>query len=492
MPRGYTVSLRLALIRRSKVADPQNLERWEQIKRLFFAAYECDGTARAALLAREAGDDAELRAQVERLLSSASAATFFERGPALLSPSVEDSGDDLPDRPLPVLGCYRALRVIGIGGTSTVYEAVQDNPQRTVALKVLRTNLASPSMQQRFEWESRILARLRHPAIAQVHAAGVQEDGAGRTPYFVMEHIPGAEPITQYATAHALDRRRRLAIFARVCDAVHHAHQQGIIHRDLKPGNILVDADGNPKVIDFGVARVVTGETAFSTLHTQPVQIIGTLAYMSPEQCGQNADSLDTRTDIYSLGVVLYELLCDRRPHDVHGFPLLEAVRIIREEPAPPLRSFDASLRGDLETIVHKAMAKDPERRYSSAAALGEDIARHLNLEPITARPPSSVYYIRKLVARHRSMTAMLLLCLLLIVGFGIAMKIQRDEALVARTNAENAEVRATSEAERAKQVQDLLVDVFQLADPHDFRWTQRPEAENATSTRLPKDMRAR
>jgi serine/threonine protein kinase len=394
------------------VVAPVSPERWEQIKRLFFAACECDGAMRESLLARETRDDPSLRKAVESLLSSASAATFFERSPVLRASVEEDPRMADGGTTLPALGGYQALRVIGVGGTSTVYEAVQDNPRRTVALKVLRTSLASTSMQQRFEWESRILARLRHPAIAQVHAAGIQESGVDRTPYFVMEHIPGAEPITQFAAGRALDRRQRLEIFIRVCDAVQHAHQQGIIHRDLKPGNILVDAGGHPKVIDFGVARVVTDETGFSSVHTQPGQIIGTLAYMSPEQCGHDPDSLDTRTDIYSLGVVLYELLCGQRPHDVYGTAFLEAVRMIREDPAPRLARHDPSLRGDLETIVHKAMEKDPERRYSSPAALAEDIGRYLNREPITARPPSSVYYLRKLVARHRAVSALLLLCI--------------------------------------------------------------------------------
>ncbi|MHC4775079.1 MAG: serine/threonine-protein kinase, partial [Planctomycetota bacterium] len=182
------------------------------------------------------------------------------------------------------IGHYHVKRIIGIGGMGTVYEAVQEHPRRAVALKVMKPGIASRSALRRFEDESQILARLRHPNIAQVYEAGTYDEGAGPVPYFAMEYIPDARPVTDYAQAKALSTRQRLELFAKVCDAIHHGHQKGIIHRDLKPGNILVDPNGEPKIIDFGVARTTDSDLAVTTLQTDVGQLIGTLQYMSPEQ----------------------------------------------------------------------------------------------------------------------------------------------------------------------------------------------------------------
>ncbi|MHC4129727.1 MAG: serine/threonine protein kinase, partial [Planctomycetota bacterium] len=265
---------------------------------------------------------------------------------------------------------------------------------------------ASRSALRRFEDESQILARLRHPNIAQVYEAGTYDEGAGPVPYFAMEYIPDARPVTDYAQARALSTRQRLELFAKVCDAIHHGHQKGIIHRDLKPGNILVDPNGEPKIIDFGVARTTDSDLAVTTLQTDVGQLIGTLQYMSPEQVEGDPHTIDGRSDVYSLGVVLYELLSDRLPYNVTGAAVLEAARIIKEEPPTRLSTVDTKLRGDLETVVLTALEKDRSRRYQTAHELLQDVNRYLHDEPIVARRPTLWYILgsrsRTLVQRHR------------------------------------------------------------------------------------------
>ncbi len=212
------------------------------------------------------------------------------------------------------IGQYRIKRAIASGGMGTVYEAVQEKPRRTVAVKVMRAGIASRSALRRFEYESQLLARLRHPGIAQVYDAGTHKDGEVTVPYFAMEYIVGAKPVTDYVKDKKLGTRERLKLFAEVCEAVHHGHQKGIIHRDLKPSNILVDGSGQVKIIDFGVARCTDSDMAVTTLQTDVGQLIGTLQYMSPEQCAADPHDIDTRSDVYALGVVFYEMLCDRNP----------------------------------------------------------------------------------------------------------------------------------------------------------------------------------
>jgi len=285
----------------------------------------------------------------------------------------------------------------------TVYVAVQERPRRTVALKLMKAGIASRSALRRFEYESQILARLRHPNIAQVYESGTHDEGAGSVPFFAMEYIPSAKTITAYAEDKELGTRQRLQLFAKVCDAVHHGHQKGIIHRDLKPGNILVDSSGEPKIIDFGVARATDSDIAVTTLQTDIGELIGTLQYMSPEQCEADPHDLDTRSDVYALGVVLYELLCGRLPYDVSRAAVHEAAKVVREsKPARP-STINRTLRGDVETITLKAMEKDRARRYQSAADLEQDIQRYLNREPIEARPPSVIYQVRMFARRHRA-----------------------------------------------------------------------------------------
>ncbi len=316
------------------------------------------------------------------------------------------------------IGEFLLTRVIAVGGMGTVWEALQESPRRVVALKMMRAGIASPHALRRFEYEAQFLGRLRHPGIAQIHAAGIHEHDGEHAPYFAMEYIPDALPITAYAQRHVPGTRERLEMFAKVCDAVHHGHQKGIIHRDLKPANILVDPSGQPKVIDFGVARSTDSDLAATTLQTGVGQIIGTLRYMSPEQCAADPHDVDTRSDVYALGVVLYELLTGQPPYDLSATPIHEATRVIRQQnPARP-SAIVRALRGDIETITLKALEKDRARRYDSAAALAEDIRRYLRREPIAARPPSVIYQARMFARRNRAIVnGALAVLLVLLVG---------------------------------------------------------------------------
>ncbi|MHC5114583.1 MAG: protein kinase domain-containing protein [Planctomycetota bacterium] len=284
------------------------------------------------------------------------------------------------------IGRYRLERVIAAGGMGTVYLALQDKPHRAVALKLLTRGLSSATSARRFESEAQILGHLHHPGIAQVYDAGMHDDGTANVPYFVMEYVPNGKGITEYADANELDQRERVELLARVCDAVDHGHQRGIVHRDLKPANILVDADGNPKVIDFGVARVTDSDLAATTHRTAVGELVGTVQYMSPEQVDANPDDIDGRSDVYSLGVVLYELLCGALPYDLDGKPLHVATHLVRETPPRRLSTVDGTLRGDLETIVTTAMHRNRQRRYRAAGDLASDLRRYLGGEPIAAR----------------------------------------------------------------------------------------------------------
>ena len=318
-----------------------------------------------------------------------------------------------------VVGRFRIERVLGIGGMGTVYAATQDRPSRTVALKLIRPGFASAKMLRRFEVEAEILGRLSHPGIAQVYDAGVAQTPHGEQPFFAMELIDGV-PLTRYAEQKNLATRERLDLMARVADAVEHAHQKGVIHRDLKPSNILVDASGQPKVLDFGVARVTDGDIQATTMRTDVGALIGTIAYMSPEQASGDPAALDMRSDVYALGVVGYQLLCGRLPYEVGHKLIHEAVRVIREEDACTLSSVDRSLRGDVETIIGKALEKELDRRYQSAAAMAADIRRYLHDEPISARPPSAIYQLRKFSRRNKALVLGVAAVFVVLIG-GIA-----------------------------------------------------------------------
>ncbi len=313
--------------------------------------------------------------------------------------------DDLPDLPPgTTIGRYTIESVLGAGGMGAVYKATQQSPHRTVALKLMKHGAVSPRALRRFELESEVLGKLTHPGIAQIHEAGMH-NGA---PFFAMEYVPG-QILTDYAQSHNLSTHQRLQLFAKVCNAVHHAHTKGVIHRDLKPHNILVTEQGEPpqpqpKILDFGVARATDADVQSATIRTDVGQLIGTIPYMSPEQVAADPSDIDTRSDVYALGVVLYELLAGRMPYDLERKMIHEAARVIREDEPTRLSSINTTLRGDVETIVAKALEKERDRRYQSALDLGSDIQRYLNDEPIAARPPSTWYQLRKFSKRNKAL----------------------------------------------------------------------------------------
>lgn len=399
-----------------------NAERREQVERIFLEAVELDPTAAAALLDARCGGDAELRHEVESLLGFASRAEKFldhqelvELTPQLVRPLDEALV------PGTSVGVYRIERMLGAGGMGVVYIATQDRPRRTVALKLVNALIASPSVRRRFELEAEVLGRLQHPGIAQVFEAGAANVGGGevRRPFIAMELIDGPS-INEYCEARGLSNSARVALIIKVCDAVQHAHQRGVIHRDLKPANILVTAEGQPKILDFGVARASATGQHITTIATGVGQLIGTLPYMSPEQVLGNPDDIDTRTDVYALGVILFELLAKRLPLDVSGRSLPEAVRAIRQDEPSRLSTVARAFRGDLDTIASKALEKDRTRRYQSAAELGEDLQRYLDGRPINAKEDSALYVLRKQLHRYRGGVAVAAAALVALVAFAV------------------------------------------------------------------------
>ncbi len=375
-----------------------NLPLRPEVEAAFAAALELPETERPAFLAREYPYDPELRAEVESLLRAHRiAGSYLEPLPGGRFPALGASTAAAPS----TIGRYRIHQLIGEGAMGVVYAAEQDQPRRMVALKVMKPGLAGPELLRRFEQEFHALGRLHHPGIAQIYEAGAAQTASGPQPYFAMEFIHG-EPLTSYAQSRQLDTRQRLQLILKICDAVHHAHQRGIIHRDLKPGNILVDDNSQPKILDFGVARVANAEVD-ATRQTDVGRLVGTLAYMSPEQVLADPMELDTRSDVYALGVIFFELLAGRLPYRVSR-QLHEAVRTIREEEPPKLGSFNSTYHGDIETIVAKALEKEKARRYSSAAELAADVQRYLDDEPIVARRASKAYHLRKFARRHKAL----------------------------------------------------------------------------------------
>ncbi len=396
----------------SRTAHDLSPSRFEQIEEIFQIARRLPQGKRDAYLAMRCDSDDAMRSEVESLLAQLDK----ERTSEFLAESAISDRLTLEDfarsqarhEPLPNrIGHYRIHQRIGEGGMGVVYLAEQESTGRKVALKVIGCAFGTPpaSLLRRFEHEARLLGRLRHPGIAQVYEAGVHESDSGRlTPFIAMELVDG-EPITEYAMKHELSHDDRLSLLVRVCRAVQHAHQSGVIHRDLKPANVLVD-NGNPKIVDFGIARQTDSEVDVrdTAARTQAGAMLGTLLYMSPEQASGNSVNVDTRTDVYALGTLLYELLAGRPPHDLEGLKVHEQVRVICECEPARLGAIDRRWRGELSVIAGKALAKEPEQRYGSAEELARDIERFMHNEPILAHPPSAVYQFRKFARRNRSL----------------------------------------------------------------------------------------
>jgi tetratricopeptide (TPR) repeat protein len=345
-----------------------------------------------------------------------------------------------------------------------VYEAEQERPNRRVALKIVRPGLVPTEALRRFELEYEFLGRLHHPGIAQIYQAGVEDTAYGSQPYFAMELVVGKR-LDEFVRSTRPSLRERLLLVAAIADAVQHAHHRGIIHRDLKPANILVTDAGEPKVLDFGVARA-THAGLMTTVQTGAGEVLGTISYMSPEQISGDISALDTRSDVYALGVILYEVLAERPPYELDRKPFAEAARIIHEEEPTRLRSTTGAVPADVETIVVKALEKEKERRYSSAADLADDIRRFLRDEPIAARPPSAGYQVRKYARRHKAIVAGALACLIVLVAGVAATAWQAVRATRAERTAEARAREAELERAKAQAVTSFLTQMLGSVDP--------------------------
>jgi tetratricopeptide (TPR) repeat protein len=444
------------------------------VKAIYFEARRRGEADRKPYLERACADEPALALEVETLLAAGGAHAGF-----LESPAIDDDGyraviaESLawhgeggapPER----IGRYRVIRCIGEGGMGRLYEAEQESPRRRVALKVIRAPLLTRNGLRRFEQEVQILGRLRHPGIAQIFEAGVAHVDVPcgepvRVPYFAMEFIQGVS-LTQFAAARALSTSARIELVARICDAVHFGHQRGVIHRDLKPSNVLVedgasDGEAQPRVIDFGVARLTESDPDLTVSQTHAGQVIGTIAYMSPEQLGGDPLAVDARSDVYSLGVLTFELLTGALPFDLDGKLLHEAARVIRDVEPRRLSSLSRILRGDVETIVAKAMEKDPARRYQSASELAADLRRLLRHQPIMARPPTLRYQLGKFARRHKELVAGLVLVGVVLIAAIVTVSVQLASAL------RSADA-ARRESRKAEAATEYLRDVLASATP--------------------------
>lgn len=472
-----------------------------RVSELFAAARRRSEVERAQFLVDACAGDESLRRDVERWLRQDASPSPILQSAGLnenvgrLAAEVLDSSTDESITFPKTIGRYRIESRLAQGGMGVVYIAEQDAPRRRVALKVIRPGMASRQMLRRFEQEAQVLGQLQHPGIAQIHDAGIAavtaDDGhTVQQPYFAMEFVDG-KPIDDYANEKSLSTRQRLELLARVCDAVNHAHQKGVVHRDLKPSNILVvdesasgssasiglrqsarfrltETVGQPKILDFGVARVTNADLQTVTMQTDVGQLVGTIPYMSPEQVSGHPDDLDTRSDVYALGAVLFELLTGKLPHDLNGRTIPEAARIIREEEPSRLSEISTTFRGDVETIVATALEKDKERRYASASDLASDIRRYLRNEPIVARPASAAYHFRKFVTRHKALVAGLAMTFTaMLIGLVVSTRLYY-EADNARASEIAQRRTAEREAGKARAINDFILNrMLESSNPY-------------------------
>ena len=438
-------------------------DHWETLQQLFREALTKSPADRRAFLDAATQHDSTLKQKVLDLIKAHSASetiATYEDCQRSSSRHSRQTTTLQSSTPLQQIGPYKIIQEIGRGGMGVVYEATQERPQRRVALKVIQASRMTPALRRRFEHEAQLLGRLQHPGIAQIYEAGTAITPLGEQPYFAMEFIDG-QTLSQFVEREQPPTEIRLQLLAQICDAIEHAHQKGVIHRDLKPGNILIQhASGNdlqPKILDLGVARATDSDLHTVTLQTDIGQLLGTVPYMSPEQASGNRDQLDTRSDIYALGIVGYELLAGELPYDIKRKMIHEAVRVIQDEEPSRLSSISKTYRGDIETIIAKALEKDRERRYQSAGDMAADIRRYLNHEPITARPASRLYQLQKFAKRNKAIVGSVAAILCITTAAAIVATVLAVQKSGALEDANTANALASERLEALEQSQTEL-----------------------------------
>jgi serine/threonine protein kinase len=427
---------------------------WDSVKDIVASALELPRDDRASFVSEQCGNNPELLRSVNDLLAT------------------DDDTDDVINNEVDILVGIKPLpdvsgltdfdgfiiqRLLARGGTSDVYLAQQQHPERSVAIKIFRAGLSSTRQLERFQSEVEILARLEHPFIASIYAAGLSDKVAPvPLPYLAMEYVEGV-PLTEFVSSNHLSLNAKLELMASVCQGVHGAHQRGVIHRDLKPANILVKSDGTPKILDFGIARLTTQDG--SRVHTMTGELVGTLAYMSPEQLGPENDSIDIRTDVYSLGVILFEILVGRPAYDVGSNSIPNTMRLIETGSIPTFHSLGIQLPADVEAVLRKATSCDQDLRYNSSAAFAADLNRLINGNAVEAHPPTTMYRLRKFAGRNKAVvTAGTLITALTasltaasITGFVNASN-ERDSALESQAQAFEATQLANDQTQIAEE----------------------------------------